>query len=123
MVERGDRRGLGQAVALEHHAAERLLELAQHLDRQGRAAGDAHAQGRDVVVGAVRDVKQRAVHRRDTREDRDPFAASILSAFAASKRGSSVRQAPAMIAALSVQVCPNEWNSGSPPKMTSSGPS
>src|SRR5437763_10263911 len=38
-VERGDRRGFRQAVAFQHRDAERLLEPAQHLDRQGRAAG------------------------------------------------------------------------------------
>src|SRR5579872_7486103 len=41
VVERGDRRGLGQAVALQHRDPERLLEPAQHLHRQGRPAGDA----------------------------------------------------------------------------------
>src|SRR5207248_6518243 len=40
----------------------------------------------------------------------------------ATNRGTRVRQAPTRTAAFSPQVCPNEWNSGSPPKMTSSGP-
>src|SRR2546430_7126085 len=44
VVERGDRRCFRQAVSLQHRDAERLLEPAQHLDRQGRAAGDAHPQ-------------------------------------------------------------------------------
>ena len=39
----------------------------------------------------------------------------ISSAFAGSKRGISVRQAPAATAALSPQVCPKEWNSGRRP--------
>ena len=37
-----------------------------------------------------------------------------------SNRGSRLRDAPDATAALSVQVCPNEGNSGSPPKITSS---
>ena len=39
-----DRARLGQPVALEHLAAERLLEAAQHLDRHRRAAGDAELE-------------------------------------------------------------------------------
>ena len=46
---------------------------------------------------------------------------STSSAFPASKRGMSVRLAPAATAEFSPQVCPKEWNKGSPPKMTSSG--
>jgi hypothetical protein len=59
-------------VALEHGAAERLLELAQHLHRHGRAAGDAHSQRRQVVVIAVRYGQQRAVHRGNADERRCP---------------------------------------------------
>ena len=49
LVERGDRRGLGEPVALEHDAVEGLLELLHHLDRHRRAARDAGAQAGDVV--------------------------------------------------------------------------
>ena len=48
-VERGDGRGLGQAVALEDLAAELLLEGPHDLCRHGRAAGRARAQA--VGVG------------------------------------------------------------------------
>ena len=37
------------------------------------------------------------------------------------KRGISARQAPVATAVFSPQVCPNEWNSGSAPRITSSG--
>ena len=70
VVERRHRRGLGQPVALEHDAVERVLELAQHLDRHRRTTGHAHPQRRHVVVGAVGHVQQRAVHRRDAGEHR-----------------------------------------------------
>ena len=46
----------------------------------------------------------------------------IRRACPASNRGSRVRHAPDATATLSATVCPNTWNSGSPPKMTSSGP-
>ena len=52
VVEGGHRRGLRQAVALEHLAAERLLEAAQHLDRQRRAAGHAQPQRETSYVVA-----------------------------------------------------------------------
>ena len=39
----------------------------------------------------------------------------------ASNRGSRVRHAPEATATLSAAVCPNTWNIGSPPKITSSG--
>ena len=74
MVERGDRRGFRQAVSLQHRDPERLLEPAQHLHRQGRAAGDAHPQRGRVVVGAVALVQQRHVHGRHALEDGDPVA-------------------------------------------------
>jgi hypothetical protein len=48
------------------------------------------------------------------------WPARICSARVGSKRGSRVRDAPDATAVLSVHVCPNEWNSGSPPKTTSS---
>ena len=38
-----------------------------------------------------------------------------------SNRGSSVSVAPLAIAVLSPQVSPKTWNSGRPPKITSSG--
>src|SRR5580692_1211391 len=50
------------------------------------------------------------------------WPAMIRSACSASNRGSRVRQAPDATATLSATVCPNTWNSGSPPKMTSPGP-
>ena len=108
VVERRDRRGLGQAVALEHLAAERLLEAAQDLDRHRRAARGADAQRRDVDVVAVGVVQQRAVHRRHALEDRAPSRSRISSALAGSKRGSSVIAAPLQIAAFIVQVWPKE---------------
>ena len=49
------------------------------------------------------------------------WPATIRSACSASNRGSRVRHAPAATATLSATVCPNTWNSGSPPKITSSG--
>ena len=73
-VERGDRRGLRQAIPLQHQTAEGFLEAAQHLDRQCRAPGDAHPQGGHVVVRAVRLVQQGNVHRRHAREDGHPVA-------------------------------------------------
>ena len=44
------------------------------------------------------------------------------SALVGSNRGIMVSVAPQATAVFSPQVWPNEWNSGSPPKMTSSGP-
>jgi hypothetical protein len=46
--------------------------------------------------------------------------ARICSARVGSKRGSRLRDAPDATAVLSVHVCPNEWNRGSPPNTTSS---
>ena len=45
------------------------------------------------------------------------------NALRGSKRASNDSDAPTPIAAFSVHVWPNEWNSGKPPKITSSGPS
>ena len=47
--------------------------------------------------------------------------AITASALSGVNRDTSVRQAPVPTAALSPHVWPNEWNSGSPPKTTSSG--
>ena len=69
VVEGGDRRGLAEAVALEHLAAERGLEAPEDLDRQRRAAGGADPQRRRVGRVAVGVVEQRGVHRRDALED------------------------------------------------------
>ena len=44
----------------------------------------------------------------------------ISSALSGSKRGSIESVAPARIPAFSEHVCPNEWNSGSEPRITSS---
>ncbi len=49
-------------------------------------------------------------------------SAIIRSASAPSKRGSRSRQAPPATPAFIEQVWPKEWNSGSPPKITSSVP-
>ncbi len=49
------------------------------------------------------------------------WPAMIRRACSASNRGSRVRHAPAATATLSATVCPNTWNIGRPPKMTSSG--
>ena len=46
--------------------------------------------------------------------------AITCSAFSGVNRDTRVRQAPTRTAVLSPQVCPNEWNSGRPPKITSS---
>ena len=43
-------------------------------------------------------------------------------AFVGSNRGMRVRFAPTEMAAFIPTVWPNEWNSGRPPKTTSSGP-
>jgi hypothetical protein len=72
VVERGDRRGLRQPVPLEHRDAERLLETAQHLDGQGRAAGDADPQRGGVIVGPVGGMQQRHVHGWHALEDGHP---------------------------------------------------
>ena len=50
------------------------------------------------------------------------WPAMIRRACAASNRGSRVRHAPDATATLSATVCPNTWNSGRPPNITSSGP-
>ena len=55
VVERGHRGGLRQPVPLQHLAAERRVERAQHLDRQRGAAGHAHPERGDVVACPVRD--------------------------------------------------------------------
>ena len=47
-VEARDRRGLGEAVALEDLDAELLLERAHHLDGHRRAAREAEAHAREV---------------------------------------------------------------------------
>ena len=109
MVERRDRRRLRQAVALEHLAAERLLEAAQDLDRQRRAAGGADAQARDVAACSrsgwfssapyIVGTPSKTVHASRSR---------ISSALPGSKRGSSVTHAPPQTAAFIVQVCPKE---------------
>jgi len=78
VVEGRERRGLRQAVPLEDHAAERLLERAQHLDRQGCPAGDAHAQAGDVKIATVRHGQHRRVHGRHALEDRHPVAIDNL---------------------------------------------
>src|SRR5262249_54440170 len=44
------------------------------------------------------------------------------SAFSGVNRDTRVRRAPTRTAVLRPQVWPKEWNSGRPPKMTSSGP-
>ena len=44
----------------------------------------------------------------------------ISSALSGSKRGSIVTVAPTLTALFIVHVCPNEWNSGSAPRSTSS---
>jgi hypothetical protein len=78
MVERRDRRGLAQPVALEHLAAEPLLEAAQDLDRHRRAARHADLQRRRVVALGIRNVEDRRVHRRHALEDRHPIALDDL---------------------------------------------
>ena len=49
-------------------------------------------------------------------------ASQIRSACSGSNLGSRVMHAPEYIAQFIAQVCPNEWNSGSPPNRTSPGP-
>src|SRR3954454_9448286 len=82
VVEGRDRRGLRQPVALEDLAAEGLLEAAQHLDRERRAARDAQPQARRVVVVALGVVEDRVVHRRDALEDRHAVAVDGLQRLA-----------------------------------------
>ena len=82
MVERGDRRRLAEAVALEHLAAEALLEAAQDLDRQRGAAGGADAQLGHVAALAVGMVQQGAVHRRHALEDGAAVALEDLQRLA-----------------------------------------
>src|SRR5690606_27890479 len=49
-VDRAYRPGLGQAVALDQGAPREPLEGLLHLARQRRAAGDAKAQARQIVL-------------------------------------------------------------------------
>ena len=96
MVERRDRRRLAEAVALEHLAAEALLEAAQDLDRQRRAAGGADAQLGDVVARRARGGS--AARRTSSARPRRPCTRRARGSPApcpGSKRGSSVTQAPA----------------------------
>ena len=73
VVERGDRRGLRQPVALEQRKPERLLDPAQHLDGQRGAAGGADPEGAGVeAVRGRLDGEQGHVHRRHAEEDRHP---------------------------------------------------
>src|SRR5215216_349210 len=78
VVEGGDRRGLRQAVALEHLAAEGLLEAPHHLDRHRRAARAAEPQAGGVAALVLRHVEHRDIHRRDAEEDRDLVALEHL---------------------------------------------
>ena len=71
-----------QPVALEHLAAERLLEVPHDLDRERGAAGHARAQARDVGLVVLRVVEQRVVHRRHALEDRDLVALDDLERLA-----------------------------------------
>ena len=101
VVERGDRGGLGQPVALQHLDAERLLDAAQHLQRQ---RGAARAQTRRCEV-SNRSLsghrEQRHVHGRHAEEDVHPVAGEDLQRLlAGSNLGSSVMQAPPAIAAV-----------------------
>ena len=116
--EAGDRRGLGEAVALEDRDAEAALELLVHLDRQRGAAGrgDPQRSGEllHVDAGVVERAEQAPVHRRDAGEEGDVLAASIsASAGPASKRGSSTTVPPKAKPAFMITVWPKEWNSGS----------
>ena len=74
VVGAGDRRGLREAVALEHDRPEGLLEAAQDLDRHRGAAGDADAQRGGVEALALGVVQQRPVHRRHAVEVGDAVA-------------------------------------------------
>src|SRR5207253_1341963 len=60
VIERGDGRGLRQAVSLEHLAAERLLNAAQQLDWHRGPAGYAQLQRRDVIAITVGKVEHRS---------------------------------------------------------------
>ena len=82
VVERGDRRGLREAVALEDLASERVLESAHQLDRHRRAARGAQLQGRGVELLVARVVQHRPVHRRDALEDVDLVALDDLERLA-----------------------------------------
>ena len=82
VVEGRHRRRLGQPVALEDDAVERLLERLHHLDRHRRAAGDAHAQALGVRVLVAGRVEHRVVHRRHALEDRDLVAGDDLERLA-----------------------------------------
>src|SRR3954447_18160397 len=78
VVERGDRRGLAQAVPLEDRAIELVLEVAHELAGQRRAARDTDAQRRGVGVVGMLVVEDRAVHRRHAHEDRHAVAPDDL---------------------------------------------
>jgi hypothetical protein len=82
VVERGDRRGLREAVALEDLAVERLLEPAHQLDRHRGAPGCANLERRGVEALAVRLMEHGAVHRRDAFEHRDAVALDDLERLA-----------------------------------------
>ena len=123
MVERGDRGGLGEAVALQQREPEGLLDPAEHLHRQRRAAGRGRSAGRWCRSAPGPCTASRAMYMvgtprktvtRSLRDDPQRLLAVELrqqrQAGAAGHRRSSGRQ-----------VWPNEWNSGSPPKTTSPG--
>ena len=78
VVERRHRRGLAQAVALEHVAAEGLLEALHDLDGHGRAARRADLERGDVVVLLAVEVEHRREHRRDALEHVDLVALDDL---------------------------------------------
>ena len=122
MVEARDRRGLRQPVPSRIDAPEGLLERRAEPRRasprrptrtpkratielaRGRDSGGA----REYIVGTPSNTVTRS-------------RSIVASATSGPKRGISVSDAPALIAAFSPQVWPKAWNSGSAPKITSLG--
>ena len=94
VVERGDRRGLRQSVALEDDAPEGRLEAPEDLDREGGAAGHAAPQPGHVVAVAVGVLEQRHVHGRHTLEDGHPVARDHLQRLAGFEAGQQGERRP-----------------------------
>ena len=119
VVERGDRRGLGEPVALEDDRVEGLLELL--ITSTGIAEPpEMHSRRLDTSCSPSH-AEQGVVHRRHALEDGDAVALDdlerLLGLEARDQRERRRRPRPRRSCA---QVCPKAWNSGSAPRITSS---
>ena len=119
VVGAGDRRGLREAVALEHDRAEGLFEAAQDLDRHRGAAGDAVAQRGGVEALALGVVEQRPVHRRHAVEVGDAVALHRLQRLAGVEFRHQGEAGADLQRGVHATVWPKEWKSGRAPRTTS----